>query len=446
MKTTLSILLGAMFLVSGCIQQQVEQGEELKGELIPVTEFRNGYSAEETMRFRRAYNNSSATKADDVGSYASLKISEVLPTAIVQRNGDVAWLRSNHLPEIEEVTATTDLGNMTLREMMNHPESRMKGILVIHKGEIVYENYIGMRPTDNHVWASAAKSLNGLVIHQLEAEGYVELDKPVSFYLPELKETAWSGVSVADVLHQRSGLDIRESSLGQPEHPITKFYATLSGGRDLAPDASFLTSVIEATELRQPGELFEYSSINTYVLGMIIERVTEQPFHDVISDRIWSKAGMEGDALLGLSPTGEPSAFGIFSSRLRDFARYGMLYTPSWNVVANKAVVTDDYFRKVYAASKPDIFQGNNLGDRMIRDFGDWGMGASYQWDAVFLDGDLYKSGRSGQALYVSPDTDTVVVWFSTVPNNSLWVHAFAREIVEQVFRTQCSINMNQYL
>jgi hypothetical protein len=53
-----------------------------------------------------------------------------------------------------------------------------------------------------------------------------------------------------------------------------------------------------------------------------------------MTELIWSKAGMEGDAELGLSPSGEPSAFGIFASRLRDFACYDILYTPSWNVVA----------------------------------------------------------------------------------------------------------------
>ena len=39
-------------------------------------------------------------------------------------------------------------------------------------------------------------------------------------------------------------------------------------------------------------------------------------------------------------------------------------------------------------------------------------MGASYQWDPVFPDGDIYKSGRGEQALDISPETDTVVVYF----------------------------------
>lgn len=446
MKTTIIMLITGIFLTIGYKNKPVEKSKTETTEYIPVWKFRNGYSAEETLYFRKSYTNSSAIKADDVGSYANLHVSEVLSSAVVQREGNVLWMESNPMTEIEKVVATTNLGTMTLRELMDHPASRMKGIAVVHKGELVYENYIGMRPNDNHIWASAAKSLNGLIIDQLETEGLIDLNKSVSFYLPELSLTEWAGVSVADVLHQRSGLDIREASLGETNHPTTKFYATFSGGPDGVPDASFMSSVLEAKKLREPGELFEYSSINSFVLGMIIERITEQPFHNVISERIWSKAGMEGDALLGLSPTGEPSAFGIFSSRLRDLARYGLLYTPSWHLVANEPVVSENYLQKVYEASNPDIFPGNNMGDRMIRDFGNWGMGASYQWDAVFMDGDLYKSGRNGQALYISPDTDTVVVWFSTVPNSSLWVHAYAREIVEQVFRTQCSILTSHYL
>ena len=73
----------------------------------------------------------------------------------------------------------------------------------------------------------------------------------------------------------------------------------------------------------------------------------------------------------------------------------------------------------------------------MVNEFGaeDPPVSTSYQWDAIFPDGDLYKAGRNGQCLYVSPDTDTVVVWFSTTYNNGLWLNKYAREIVKTYFR-----------
>ncbi len=401
--------------------------------LTPVWTWRDGYSAEESLRYRRAYDGASLTEAGDVGAYAVVHIGEVLPTALVSRAGPVVPLESAPMPGIQDVTATTDLGTMTLREMMDDPRSRMRAIAVVHQGKLVYEEYIGIRPWDMHVWASATKTIPGLLVHQLEEEGLLDLEAPIARYLPEFDGTAWAEIPVADVLHQRSGLDIREASLGVPGHPTTRFYATFAGAE--GADPSFLASMRAAGTLRGPGLLFEYSSLNTYALVLLVERLTGMAFHDAVTERVWSKVGMEGDGLLGLSPSGEPSAFGIFASRLRDFARYGMLFTPSWDVVAEERVVSDSYLSKVYDAAEPTIFAGNNLGDRMIRDFGNLGMGASYQWDAVFPDGDLYKSGRSGQALYVSPETDTVVVWFSSAYQSTLWVHAYAREIVMSLFR-----------
>ena len=401
-------------------------------QLKPMTTWRHGWSAEETRRYRQEYNDNTLTGGEDDGAYAIAHVSEVLPTAVVHRDGPVAMLESRPEREIENVVATTPLGTLTLSDMINDSRSRMRAIAVVHKGKLVYENYIGIRPWDNHIWGSAAKSLVGLVAYLLEKEGKLDLDRTVGHYMPQFRDTAWEHIPVADVLHQRSGLDILEAGFGDPEHPITLFYAIFAGASNVPENASFFDAMKSVKPLREPGENFEYSSMNTMMMVMIAEQITGQPFHDLLTERIWSKAGMEGDAELGLSPSGEPSAFGIFASRLRDLARYGLLYTPSWHLVAKTPIVGDDYLPKVYAAAKGGVYSGN-LGDRMIGDFGDLGMGASYQWDAVFPDGDIYKSGRGGQALYISPGTDTVVVYYSASYRSSLWVHAYARAIVQML-------------
>ena len=441
-RISIPLLLGAILfsmVLSGASSSESASKSDkeytIPADVNPVWKWKDGYSHEETIYYRRAYTGEAAQEAGDIGSYAARNLSEVLPTAIIHRDGPVVMLECEPMPEIANVVATTDLGTMTLGEMMKDPRSRFKAIAVVHKGKLVFEEYIGIRPWENHLWASSTKSIVGLLAHQMAEEGLLDLSAPVSTYLPELKETAWSKVPVEAVLHHRSGLDIGEGSLGKPGHPTTLFYATMTGGAALPKDASLMDAVKKATKIAEPGQVFEYASINTYVLGITLEKITGKPVHDLITERIWSKVGMEGDALLALSPSGEPSIHGLFGSRLRDMARYGMLFTPSWKVVAKKRVVSETYLPKVYAASKPEIFAGNNLGDRMIKGFGDIGMGESYQWDAVFPDGDIYKSGRTGQCLYISPETDTVVVWFSSTYQSTLWVHAYAREIVKTVFR-----------
>ena len=408
----------------------------LPPELKPVWTWGDGYSAEETQYFRRAYLPDSGVTANDIGSWAASRLSEIGPSAIVHRYGPVSELETELKPEIADVTASTALGTLTLREMMDDPRSRLKAIVVVHKGKVVFEEYRGIRDWDNHLWASATKIFNGTLAYILSEEGLIDLDKPVSYYLPELQDTAWEGVKVADVLHQRSGLDISESRLGSsPDHPVTQFYAIIGGDPSLPADVTLLNAVKAAEKRLEPGETYEYSSLNTHVITLILQRVTGKPIEDLITERIWSKAGMEGDGVLGLSADGEPMAFGAYAARLRDLARFGILFTPSWNAVADERVVPENYLEKAVAAARSEVYGGDYMSQRLIKDFGEADIGASYQWDAVFPDGDLYKSGRTGQCLYVSPDTDTVVVWYSSAYKAEIWVHAYAREIVETVFR-----------
>lgn len=406
--------------------------------LRPVWTYGDGYTAEQTISFRDSITPLSGQTADDVGSYWVTHWTENSPSAIVHRGGPVALLESAPLKEIEQVGATTILGTMTLKEMMEDPRSRMKAIAVIHNGKIVYEKYIGMRDWDNHVWASGTKIFNGLLAFIAEKQGLLDVNKPITDYLPELRGTDWEEVKVEDALHQRSGLDISESRMGvSPTHPVSMLYRIAQGDPTLPEGASLMSAVKTAKKALEPGIRYEYASINTHVITVILERIYNKPIEDIISTEIWMKAGMEGDGTLGLSASGEPMAFGAFSSRLRDFARYGILFTPSWNVISSEQVISDAYFDKVRDATKPEVYGEDYMSKRLIHDFGESDFGASYQWDAVFEDGDLYKSGRTGQCLYVSPETNTVVVWYSSAYQAEVWVHAYAREIVKQAFRPQ---------
>ena len=246
-------------------------------------------------------------------------------------------------------------------------------------------------------------------------------------------------VSVGDVLHMRSGLDYEENQANRlnPEHPVSWGFVSSLSARGV-PAGKSIAEIIEKTPATDPpNTVFSYSTFNTQVLSMVIEKVTGKPWNQVFSERIWSKVGMEGDGLLGLSPAGEPLAGGVFTATLRDLARYATLFTPSWNVVASKRVVSEDYFAAVAAASDPKIYGKGEMGKRMNGFFAEVGAptGASYHWDAVWKDGDLYKSGMAGQAIYVSPSTDTAIVWFSTTWQSAFPLTSYLRAIVKQVFR-----------
>lgn len=423
-------------------QQKLDNKESSRSDyaipnkLHSVKEGKNGFSAEQSLKYRQAYQGDTMVTAGNAGSYAASRLSENLPTAIVHRYGSVSQLNYSLMPKIGDVVATTILGTMTLNEMIEDERSRLKAIAVIHKGKLVFEKYIGIRDWDNHLWASATKILVGTLAHIVSEQGLLDLNAVVSKYVPELKGSAWENIKIADVLHQRSGLDVSESRLASsPDHPVSLFYSIGFGDPSLPEGLSLMDALKKVEVSQKPGVTFEYASLNTYVVTLALQNVTGKPFEDLVTEYIWSKAGMEGDGVLGLTVNGEPSSPGAFAARLRDLARFGMLFTPSWSAIAKKQVVSDTYFKKVTLASKQASYGNDYMSKRLIHDFAEDDFGTSYQWDAVFADGDLYKSGRTGQCLYVSPETDTVVVFYSSSYQAEVWVHAYAREIVKQLFR-----------
>ena len=409
-------------------------------DLTPVTEWADGFTSAEADKLRRSYSASDYITGNDITAFAFLNISEVLPVMVIPRgDGQVARLKSRPIPKIADVIATTDLGTMPLSKAMADPRSRIQAIAVLHKGEIVYEAYPGMPRTMKHVWNSASKTITGLIIHQLADEGLIDLKAPVSKYLAFTKGAPIGNIKVEDVLHQRSGLDYEETQANfqNPQHPLGRMLGSAMTARGVPVGPGVKDVVTEVKTHRPPNTAFEYSTFNTQILGFIVEEVTGKPWNIAISERIWSKAGMEGDGLLGLSSAGEGLHGGVYASTLRDLARYALLFTSSWNVVAQERVVPENYLKTVYAAINPEIYRVAFQGQRMVKAFGedDAPKGTSYQWDAIFADGDLYKAGLGGQAIYVSPETGSVVVYFSTTWQNSLSMISYARAIVKTHFR-----------
>ena len=405
-----------------------------KPTLNPVFKWKNGFSSSQSQSFIQNYNSKSFFLGDDIGTYAYLNLSEVVPVSKVYCNDKVASLNSISDKSIAEVKADGPLGKFTLNQVMHDTRSRMQAIIVMHKGKIVFEEYPGMPKNMNHVWMSATKIVTGLLIHMFEQEGLISLEKTVAEYIPELNGTAWDKIKLVDVLHQQTGLNIEELDREDPKSLVARAYKFALSPKGATSDTSLLEILKEAKQIKKPGTQFEYSTFNTQILGTIIEKVTKKRFARVFSERIWSIVGMEGDGELAISPAGESLNGGIFASRLRDFARFGLLFTPSYKVLTEQKIVDDKYFEKVYGSDNSSAFSKGYMGKRMIENFKETPSHASYQWDAVFDDGDLYKSGVNGQCLYVSPKNDIVVVWYSTVYYPSgVWLPIYARAIVKHL-------------
>ena len=439
--TSCSFLLFAACLAAGQNAVSPEKGSgkadqyATPKEDFSVSALKNGYTLEQANKLHEAWSLQKFLDITESGAYSYLNLTEFLPHAVIRREGPVRELKRAANPEIGSLALMNkDQGKVSLEKMITAGDSPVQGVMVVHRGVVVYERYPGMRKTDNHVWMSNAKIFAGLLIAQFEEEGLLDLQKAVSAYLPEAKGTAWEKVKVLDVLNMQSGLDLEENPVSRKGGtPYSVFVASEVGNP--SPSGKVLThneALLRIPKLREPGEAFEYSSANTQMLCLLIEAVGQKRISELITERIWRHAGMTGDATLALSPQGNGIIHGLISSRLEDMAKMGLLFTPSWKQVAGKQVVSDGVLKKMQTGGSAENYLKGTLGPRMAEEFRDQPRFNSYQWDAVFEDGDLYKSGMNGQGIYVSPAKDVVMVWFAT-GFSEIPMEAFSRAVAKML-------------
>ena len=231
----------------------------------------------------------------------------------------------------------------------------MDAMLVLRQGTVVFERYKTMRPFDKHNWFSCTKSTVAVSLALLEHEGKVDVMKPVSHYLPELAGSVWDTVtlrkpstwppgSIRQSTKKRMHRTNPETRLVQMGHEY-RCACARAGASNQSP-----VDVLRAMKRTKPGHtVFEYNSINTYVLQKIVETITKMPLAEFFGDRVWRRIGAQNDGYLGLDKQGHAMGFGFMNSTLRDLGRYGMIYTPSSSILSR----TRSFPRPSSGSSRP---------------------------------------------------------------------------------------------
>ena len=348
----------------------------------------------------------------DAGAYYLLRTAEFFPQAIIHRAGPVSELPSAPMPELGQVVAKTDLGRLPLDDFV--ARGPVHGFVVTHRGTIVYERYPGMRPFDRHLIWSITKTFPAALVAMLAAEGRIDVSAPIDAYLPELAGTDWAGTPVQDVLDMASGIDCLE--VDDPDaytDPGSLFYPYESSLGMLPPSPLARSPHEYVASLRRGrpnGEAFEYASVDTFVLGWLAERLFDQPFAEIVSERIWRRMGAEADAACIVGPDGTAATHGGMTATLRDVVRWGMLHTPSWSKISDAPVLPPGYLNAI-GSGRREIFDRAALGKQLTERLGERPSHNAWQWDFVMDDGDFFKSGYRGQGLYISPARDLVIAY-----------------------------------
>ena len=339
---------------------------------------------------------------------------ELLPTEQVSRGiGAPAPLEY----DLDETTIDAlTFKPMGSRDTMTWKESLAAnytdGMLIVHRGKIVYERYFGcLDEKGKHGAMSMTKSMTGLLAEILVAEGKLDDTALVSSIVPELANSAFGDATVRQVMDMTTGLAYSED-YSNPEADIWTYSRAASplpkpAGYE-GPDGYF-----EYLQTVQPegkhGEAFHYKTINTDALGWIISRVSGMEFTKLLSDRIWSRMGAEQDAYVTVDGKGTPFAGGGMSAGLRDLGRIGLLMLNEGEINGRR-LFPSEVVAGIRKGSSKENFE--KAGYKTLK-------GGSYRgmwWLVHNKHGAFAARGVHGQTIYVDPTADMVIVRFASYP------------------------------
>jgi len=355
----------------------------------------------------------------DDSVYYNMHIPEFLNCGIAVPVMETRELKRKINRHLDDLTFKAKDGSTTpkLKDYLTGPK-RVQAMIMAHKGRVVFEAYPGMNPTDMHIWMSASKTACGLMVMYLEADGKVDMEKPITAYATQLKGTAWDKVSLKNAMNMATGLDVEESfaNLVNPKSYIAKFFtAMMSTGAA----GDWIQVVREAEPLpgEPAGSHMRYSTSITQVLALVVENVSNLTYMDYFQKRVWSKLGVKDPFLVTLLADKTPLAGGGNFTAIEDFLRYAMIYTPSWKVVSEERIVSEALLKRIQTLGDPKAFAGCTEQQYGHEWFGEPAERNSAQWDDVFADGAMFKHGNMGQGIYVDPARDFCGVHFASGPN-----------------------------
>ncbi|WP_306300142.1 serine hydrolase [Erythrobacter sp. LQ02-29] len=265
------------------------------------------------------------------------------------------------------------------------------GIMVLQDGKVRYEAYrLGFGPEGRWTSFSVAKSFTSTLLGAAVKDGAIaSLDDPVTKYVPALSGTAYDGVTVKQVATMTSGVAWNEDYT-DPDSDVAKFL-------NIAPVPGESQVVTYARTLKREapaGEKWVYKTLETGLLGLIVENATGEKLAEYAKHKIVDPAGFAGDMFWMTDLSGGNIGGCCVSLRLSDYARMGQF---------------------VLEGGQPSVPQGwfEEAGSAQVEFGGGYGYG--YQW-WTFPGGNYGAQGIFGQYITVVPDRNLVVAVVSNYP------------------------------
>lgn len=328
-----------------------------------------------------------------------------------QSQRDSGFALSDRIPTIksQRIAAGGTVRELAIGEPLNlDVEAYMKAqnsaaILVLHKGRIRLEKY-GLHQGVDTTWTSfsVAKSLTSFLVGAAIADGHISsLDAKVSEYVDGLRGSAYDDVNIHQLLTMTSGVDWNED-YQDPQSDVALFRSV----EPVEGEPATVTYLKRLKRAHEPGSVFNYSTGETNLVGILVEAATGVSLADYLSQKVWQPYGMQQDASWIVSKTGEPISGCCLQASARDFARFGQFILEN-GIIHGSSVLPEGW---VASATGVQV----ELKNDPRRDYG-------YQW-WIMDNGAFMANGIFGQGIFIDPARELVIV------TNSSWRDASGKE------------------
>ena len=322
-----------------------------------------------------------------------------------------------HLPRASQeiIDRYQHVGDLVFQDIWTQACYELHSLMVVRDGEVIYERWAnGHTPEELHIMWSVSKTFTALAVGLAVEDGLLEVTNPIKQYftaeeLPE-KETVWGNrMSVWHLLTMSSGITGDYIGIGAGGHDFDWAQKTLRSGISFAP-----------------GSKFHYNSMNSYLLSVIVSRLTGKKIVDYLAERIFEPLGIV-DYIWEESPQGYNSGgWGLYLST-ESLAKVGQMMLQG-GVWEGEQLIAKEWIDDMM---KPQIMQYEGvLFDQADKDAivasGDQGQqGYGYQmWCCT--NGAVRMDGAWGQFVVIFPKQNAVVVTTAHTTDNmgllsSIW-------------------------
>ena len=291
------------------------------------------------------------------------------------------------------VTAITVGDAMALDSEMKQwiKDRTVTSLVVLKDGAMVHESYYqGTDPDDLRIsWSIAKSYLSALLGVLLEEGAIASIDDPVTQYASSLKGGAYDGASIRNVLNMASGVTFDEDYLDQSSD-INKMGRVLALGGSMDGFAVNLSKTFA-----EPGTDWQYVSIDTHIISMVIRGATGREIASLLSEKIIKPMGLEASPYYLTDGNGVAFVLGGLNLRTRDYARMGQMFLQN-GAYNFQQIVPADWVAVSTVSSAPTSA-------------GEYGYG--YQWwmPSDGREGEFLARGVYGQYIYINRPLGVVI-------------------------------------